>query len=59
LDSHFNATLRLIVRIERGKSLSRQYRRQGLEPTPVLRGPDFESGASAIAVALETGCGGA
>jgi hypothetical protein len=31
----------------------------GLEPTPPLRGPDFESGSSAIAVALETGCGGA
>ncbi len=30
-----------------------------LEPTPHLRRPDFESGASAIAVALETGCGGA
>jgi len=31
----------------------------GLEPTHPLRGPDFESGTSAIAVALETGCGGA
>ncbi len=30
-----------------------------LEPTPSLRGPGFESGTSAIAVALETGCGGA
>jgi len=27
----------------------------GLEPTPPLRGLDFESGASAISVALETG----
>jgi hypothetical protein len=27
----------------------------GLEPSPHLRGPDFESGASAISVALETG----
>jgi hypothetical protein len=27
----------------------------GLEPTPPLQGPDFESGASAISVALETG----
>ena len=27
----------------------------GLEPTPPLRGPGFESGASAISVALETG----
>ena len=28
----------------------------GLEPTPPLKGPDFESGTSAILVVLETRC---
>ena len=31
----------------------------GLEPTRPSRGPDFESGTSAILVVLETRCGGA
>jgi hypothetical protein len=54
--SSFSAASIIRLAEDRRKSLVTKV---GLEPTPPLQGPDFESGTSAIAVALETACGGA